>query len=187
VKKGDDNKVILPLIFGWQTSETYMTAGVVDIPMFNPINTLAIINWMNSTFGSVLLENPMMIQEMIERKFTSIDVIRRPILSDKNPEIGEPSGDEIAVIDANHETCSSVSPTRLSSKMSCDATEGKPRPRPDDVTDKLCSSEIAIWKIRVARGSKSKHIFVEFYLHRRYFCSQILSFHANIVSLVVRK
>lgn len=41
VKKGDDNIDSLPLISGGLISAVYMTAGVVDIPILNPIITLA--------------------------------------------------------------------------------------------------------------------------------------------------
>jgi hypothetical protein len=59
---------------------------------------------MNRIFESLLLENPIMTQEIIEMKFTAIDVTLRPILSERKPEIGEPKGEEIAVMDANHDT-----------------------------------------------------------------------------------
>lgn len=44
VKNGDDNKVNLPLSFGWQTSLTYITAGAVVMPTPRPIIARPTIN-----------------------------------------------------------------------------------------------------------------------------------------------
>lgn len=137
MKKGDDNKVILPRSVGWQTSETYITTGVDDIPITTPIITLPTINCANKVDGSLRLENPMIVHEIIARKFTKIDVFLRPIFSDKKPDNGQPNGEATAVIDANHETCDDVKRTLESCKRSCDDIEGKPRPRPDAIIDKL--------------------------------------------------
>lgn len=80
---------------------------------------------------------------MIEIKFTNDAVVLRPIFSVRNPDKRQPTGEAIAVIDANQETCETVKGTFGSFKRSSDEIDGKPKPMPEEITDKLWSNETA--------------------------------------------
>lgn len=81
MKNGDESIVMRPLSFGWQTSDTYITAGAVVIPIPMPIIARPIISWMKKSSELSRLEKPMMSHEIVEMKFRSIIEFRRPILS----------------------------------------------------------------------------------------------------------
>jgi hypothetical protein len=83
MKKGVDKIVKHPRRLGWQISDEYIIAGVVIIPIVNPLIDLAIINSINNKFTSFLLENPIMIHWRIEMKLMKTKVPFLPILFDK--------------------------------------------------------------------------------------------------------
>lgn len=82
VKKGDDNIESLPLISGLQISAVYITAGVVDIPILNPMMIRAIINCKKCKSS---IAKPMIKNEISAIMSLKIRVLLRPNLSQKYP------------------------------------------------------------------------------------------------------
>lgn len=104
MKKGVDKTVNLPLNFGWHTSDEYIIAGGVIIPIAIPIIVRPIISSMNSNCELSRLEKPIMSHEIIAITLTNTSMLRLPNLSDRKPDKGPPIGQAIAVTEANHDT-----------------------------------------------------------------------------------